>query len=347
MLTRMAAEARALVKPLDPAAHTQPVVPEQARAEDLRRILASAGHGHARRAGSPRAARKLAWGSAAAAVVAGAVATAVTLTASPSLAYNATPAPLVITKTGDAGSAAEILTAIAARAEKSPATAGAYDHLVTESWSLWSRIDDEQVTSAVIPTRTESWRSGDDAGTTITTLGAPTFPSKAHREAWEDSGSPGEKTTPTTQSFAEGRFPAMWSDEPPTDLKALQNWLTIGHPTTNGPAETVVAITDLARENALTPATRANVLRILASLKGLTHEGTATDSQNREGEAFSLVSDHTGLPTHYTLLIDPTTGALLTYEQELRTTAGKLAVKLPAVISYELYLKAEETNQPG
>ncbi|BAL92746.1 hypothetical protein AMIS_75260 [Actinoplanes missouriensis 431] len=351
MLTRMATEVRDMLKPLDPAAGHRSAVPEEARQDDLRRILATAHHDakpHGSRPAQPRpTGRRLAWGSGTAAVVAGAVVATLALGGSPTLAYEATPAPLVITATSDARPAGDVLREIAGRAGRLPAATGPYQHLVTESWSLWTRIDDERVVSAVVPARTESWRGDDGSGKVVVGTGEPYFPSAEHREAWEDDGSYGDGDKARTESFGAGQFPAMWKDAPPADPAKLADWLAIAHPRENGPAETIVAVTDLARERVLDPALRAGVLRILATLPGLTHEGAVVDRMGRAGEAFVLMSDFSGLPTHYTLVVDPRTGELLGYEKELRTTAGKLDVKVPAVIGYDLFVTAGRTSQPN
>ncbi|MEU8237043.1 CU044_5270 family protein [Actinoplanes missouriensis] len=352
MLTRMATEMRDTLKPFDPAAGHRSAVPEEARQDDLRRILATPPRDDTKRhvsrpVGRRTSGRRLAWGSGAAAVVAGAVVATLTLGGSPSLAYEATPAPLVITATSDARPAGDVLREIAGRAGKLPATTGAYQHLVTESWSLWTRVDDERVVSAVVPARTESWRGDDGSGKVVVGTGEPYFPSAEHREAWEDDGSFGDGDKPQTELFGAGQFPAMWKDAPPADPAKLADWLAIAHPRENGPAETIVAVTDLARERVLDPALRAGVLRVLATLPGLTHEGAVVDRMGRAGEAFVLVSDFSGLPTHYTLVVDPRTGELLGYEKELRTEAGKLDVKLPAVIGYDLFVTAGRTAQPN
>ncbi|MEU1756863.1 hypothetical protein ABZ436_29990 [Micromonospora matsumotoense] len=47
------------------------------------------------------------------------------------------------------------------------------------------------------------------------------------------------------------------------------------------------------------------------------------------------------------MIVDPGLGALLGYEEVLTTTAGKLNVAIPAVISYRSYLVAEYGPMPG
>ncbi|MER5704080.1 hypothetical protein ABT023_19365 [Micromonospora sp. NPDC002296] len=105
-------------------------------------------------------------------------------------------------------------------------------------------------------------------------------------------------------------------------------------------------VAELAGVRLLNPAQRAAVLRLLADLPGITVTGTVTDRAGRAGEAFSITSSAHGLPAQYTVIVDPRSGALWGYEEVLTTTAGKLNVTIPAVISYRSYLIAEYAPMP-
>jgi hypothetical protein len=262
----------------------------------------------------------------------------------PRPAYAATPPPLQYT--GGAGPARQLLTDIAqkAAAAPDPARTGDYEHLVVQSWSLWTQVDDERVTSAIIPSRAESWRGPDNSGRRATRYEEPQFTSTSNEWLWRAQNLLRDALDPRSEDYPAGQFPAMWADQPPAgDLDA---WLHVGHPKENGPYETIVAVTDLARERLLTPAARAAALRIVAQLPGLTYDGTGTDRAGRAGAAFSMTTDRSGLPTRHTLILDPATGSLLGYEQMLTTDAGKLNVQAPAVIGYETYLTADYTAFP-
>ena len=341
MNMRMTSEVRRLVGPLDPV--SEPLVGPEERSADLRRILATAVP-TPRRSAVRRRPMLLAAGFAAAALVLVTVGTQVA--GPPDPAYAATPVPLAYTDGG--GDAAGLLTDIAARAAGAPepARTGTDQHLITQSWNLFTQIDGEQVRTAVVPVRTESWRSPIDAGRVDVRYGEPEFPTGSSRLSWRLQGSPGGEASPRTEHFAAGKFPTMWPGSSPT-ASDMTSFLAIGHPARNGAAETLIAVTDLARERVLTPELRAAALRAIAELPGLTYDGRVTDRAGRSGEAFSLVSGHTGLPTRHTLIVDPGTGALLGYEAMLTTTAGKLDVRLPAVISYDTYVTAEYSDTPG
>ncbi|GIE78752.1 hypothetical protein Aph02nite_47020 [Actinoplanes philippinensis] len=331
-------DVRRLLGPADPAGGPPLTGPHDRRA-DLDRILAGAQATEARRARP--VGRRLVMAAAAllALVLAG-----LQFVSVPQPAFAATP-PLLRYSGGD-GSARDALTAIAAKAAAAPdpARVGDYEHLVIQSWGLWTQVDGEYVRSAVIPSRLESWRGPDNSGRRATRFEEPQFSSTGREWLWRAQNLFGDGLDPTSEDYRAGQFPAMWADLPPTgDVDA---WLHVGHPRENGPYETIVAVTDLARERLLTPAVRAAVLRVVAQLPGLTLDGSVTDRAGRTGTAFSVTTDHSGLPTRHTLIVDPVTGVLLGYEQMLTTDAGKLAVRVPAVIGYETYLTADWTTLP-
>ncbi|MEU4161990.1 CU044_5270 family protein [Actinoplanes sp. NPDC026670] len=328
-------DVRRLLGPADPA-DGRPLTAAPGRRADLDRILATPQLRQARPAG-----RRLVAVAAALVLL---VIAGLQFAPQPRPAFAATPPPLQYTAA--AGSAREVLTGIADRAATAsdPARSGDYEHLVIRSWSLWTYVDDERVTSAIIPSRTESWRGSDNSGRRSTSYEKAQFTSLGREVLWRAQNLFDDGLDPWSQEYAAGQFGAMWADQPP--IGDLDRWLHIGHPRENGPFETLVAVTDLARERLLTPATRSGLLRIVAQLPGLTYDGTVTDRAGRAGAAFSITSDRTGLPTRHTLIVDPATGALLGYEQMLPTDTGKLDVRAPAVIGYETYLTADYTTLP-
>ncbi len=339
MTTRAIKELQELLGPIDPGRGESLSSPQQRQA-DLEQILTVVPLRAARR---PR--RSL--------LVAAAVGVTVVLVAVigyqvvplPQPAYAATPAALAYS--GGGGPAEPLLVAIAERAKAAPGPAGRgdHEHLTMVSWDLWSQIDGERVTSAVVPTRTESWRGPNNSGRIMSTHTEPQFPSRSDRWLWRLHGSPGGDRERRISDYQTGRFPAMWPDKPPASGMAA--WLRIGHPVTNGPAETLVAVTDLVRERVLSPAQRADVLQTVAKLPQLRYDGQVTDRAGRQGSAFSVESDYSGLPTRYTLIVDPSTGAILGYESVLTTSAGKLDVRIPAVVTYQTYVVAELSDAPG
>lgn len=256
----------------------------------------------------------------------------------------ATPALLAFQTGGPMTSAREALLKAAASAGRQPDNIGTgkYLYVETQGWYLNTRVSGKVVRSAVIPVRRRQWIAADGSGRIDSAPLPPYFPSARDREAWLADGQPSPQAS--TDNFGPGGLGLMW---PPDSLSADQATLTKqleqGHPVDLGPAETLVAVSDLYNEQPVPPAIRAALLRIVANLPGLSYDGMTTDRAGRKGIGVSLVSA-LGLPTRYIMIFDPVTGQLLDSEQVLTTSAGQLNVPIPAVISYTVYLRSDRTS---
>jgi hypothetical protein len=210
----------------------------------------------------------------------------------------ATPVLLSYPPPAGGSGARERLLTVADAAAAGPASrpADLREHLRIRSWSLFTRIDDRQITSAIVPVETELWRASDDSGRVVQRYGEPQFPDDAARRSWDAPSGLGETHT---ERYGAGEFPAMWRDRPPAATDSAAAWLQIGHPPEHGPAETIVAVTDLARERVLTPGERSAVLRVVAELPGLKYHGSVEDRAGRTGLGFSVESANSGLMTRY------------------------------------------------
>ena len=264
------------------------------------------------------------------------------------VAYQATPEPLVL---GDprSGEAAELLATMASRAATSPTPgSGPYDHLAYEGWYRSTRVDGRVVTSAVLPQVVEVWIGPDGSGRRISAYGAPTLPSPEHERAWRRNGSPGGDGDRRDEPLTPDQPSGWWQGTTlSTDPVQLARQLQHAHPPANGPAEVLVAISDLHKERVLDGPLRGAVLRVLATVPGLEYRGSVADRRGRVGAAFSLEHDLGGLPTRTTFVIDEATGRLLATEDVLTTTAGMLQVPIPSVSSYETFLVAERAEGTG
>ena len=248
-------------------------------------------------------------------------------------AYAATPAELTVLD-GSAFAAAgldatatapQLLEVIAGRATMEPAETGAgrYARIRTESWDLFTRVDGGQVTSEVVPQVRTTWTAADGSGQTIRSY------------LWPD----GDTDTEMTERPAGAAL--MWPlGSLSSDPAVLAQQLQVAHPVANGPAERLVAVQDLYREQPLTPQVRAAVLRFVAATPGLEVTGMVLDRAGRTGLAVHLDSSLGGLPNVETMVIDPADGRVLAAETRLTETAGALNVRVPSVISYESYLEA-------
>lgn len=211
-----------------------------------------------------------------------------------------------------------------------------YAYVNTQSWSLFTRVDGQQVRSAVVPEMREIWVAADGSGRLRVAAGVPSFPSEQSRQAWQAAGRP----RPGIQDirYPGGGLSAMYPRVLPEDVGGLRAALAVSHPVRNGPAETLVAISDLYNEQLPSGLTRASILDALAEVPGLQLQGRTIDRVGRPGVAVGVISTMTGLPTRFTLVFDEHDGRLLDQEQVLTTTAGRLDVPIPSVISYTTYL---------
>lgn len=249
------------------------------------------------------------------------------------VAQAATPTPLTYQALPGGSDPRELLEQIAARTARLPDDTGSgpYAHLLSRGWNLFTSVDGRRVTSKVVPQLTESWISADGAGRSVTTIEEP---GKRPRRAEQRNDPGGLAGTRDLTSLS-------------SDDRVLAEQLAQGHPDQNGPAERLVAIKDTYGQVPVPPPVRAGLLRYLAQTPTLTATGTVTDRAGRPGVAFSLDSDYSGLPTRYTVIIDPDTGKLLATEDTLTSSAGRLNVPIPSVIGYTTYLEADYTDRTG
>ncbi len=251
-------------------------------------------------------------------------------------AYAATPDRLpVVASVATAGLPADgdaesVLNAIAARAAVLPDDTGSgrYARMDSEGWALWTRVDGEQVTSEVVPQRATVWTAADGSGRLV-----------SRRDG------PGRDTDSTDETSAAGDRSLMWPlGSLSTDDAELARQLEQSHPVDNGPAERLVAVTDLASEQPLAPQVRAAVLRYLARTPGLTVDGIVTDRAGRRGVAVHVDTTMSGLPERRALIIDPDDGRVLGAETLLTETAGALNVPVPSVIGYTTFRSGRYTD---
>lgn len=339
-------DVRQMLESLDPAAGVAAPDKEQ-RARNLQRILASAPPPN--RPAQPTRRRLLVAGGLAAVTVAAAVSVGVIqLGQRPAAAHAATPPALDYRPPATSQPAAQRLRQLADIAAAAPPPArppGTVEHLRSANWFLHSAISGGNTTSVVSPEEWESWRTDDHGGRRVQRVLPPTFQSEADRQAWLRGGGKVESRQEITDSPA-GQFYAGWAGRLPTDSTTLRRWIDANSGEREAPVQYVEDVAELAGVRLLGPTERAAVLRLLAELPGMTVAGTVVDRAGRTGEAFSIESDFHGLPTRYIIIVDPSTGGLLGYEEMLTTTAGKLNVRIPAVISYRSYLTADYAPMP-
>ncbi|PWR07248.1 hypothetical protein DKT68_19420 [Micromonospora acroterricola] len=339
-------EVRQVLGGLDPA-RTAPLCDDSRRGQVLARILADdRGAGTARRTVPRRRLVLAAVGAVAVAAAGGGV--AVELYRQPEPAYAATPVMLTYGPPATAEPAStrlRRLAAVAAQQPMPPRPAGTVEHLESTNWFLNSSISGGRTVSAVVPQRWRSWRTDDDAGRMVKKDLPPMFRSDADRRQWKKWGGRVESSE-KVHDYAAGEFYSGFRGAVPTDAAALRGWLRAGGSAPQAPVQYLEDAAQLAGVRLLNPPQRAAALTLLADLPGITVTGTVTDRAGRTGEAFSITTNAHGLPAQYTVIVEARSGTLLGYEEVLTTTAGKLNVTIPAVITYRSYLVAEYAAPP-
>lgn len=340
-------EVEKVYKMVDPARYTGQQTSQAERQADLERILAT-GPEPAQRPARRHSRRRTVLIGAIAVTAAGSAVVSTVLfgpTAQPAQAV--TPRPLALHSGVPPLPAASMLEKIAQRAEHDSSgrstRPGSSGHFVQDSWSLSTRIDGVQVTSAVIPERRETWKKPDGSTRWTVRTQPPHFASDKEREVWKDAGAIGEEPL---QRSGEGKPADPWDEssrDAPGDVKGMRGWLSAGYEG-SGPGELFDAVSARNLDTAFRPAQRAAILRVLKDAKGIAYRGTVTDRAGRSGAAFTIRTDSGGLPQTSTLVFASDTGKLLAYEEQLDGNAGALKVGPHAVIHYVTYLVSEATR---
>ena len=227
-------------------------------------------------------------------------------------AVAATPPVLGYASAPREAGAVDQLRDIARRAEDIPNDVGTGPaaQLDYTTWSLFTRVDGVDTRSDVVQEKISKRIEPDGLRRIRTTL-----------EGGDDTG------RETNDEIAGGPAIRLGST-----LPEVRKQLAIRNPA--GPMGRFNAVVETLLESPATPAARAALIRYLAATPGIAARGKVQDRMGRQGAAFQISSDTSGLPTDYTLILDPATGAFLGYEELLTTDAGKLNVPVPSVISY-------------
>ncbi|MEU0186533.1 CU044_5270 family protein [Streptomyces sp. NPDC006207] len=322
---------------LDPAMGRAELLTAAERGTLLERTLRTPRENGAAR---PRRSGARAWGLAvAAAAAATAIAVVVPQVSGPAAqpAYAVTPEPLPLRHSDRP--AAEVLEALAGRVGVLPddSPSSGTERFVQDSWSLSTRIDGIQVTSAIVPERRVTWKKPDGSQTWRVRTLEPQFQTAEQRETWEDAGSLGSAPEEYTDSAGPADPEDVRHQEAPSDAEGMKRWLRAGYET-HGAGELFDSVAERYLDNSFSPAQRAALLRVLSTVEGVEYRGVVRDRAGRSGDAFSVATTYGGLPKVQTLVFDPRRGQLLSYDEQLTNDAGALNVKVPAVVLYINYL---------
>jgi hypothetical protein len=225
--------------------------------------------------------------------------------------------------------AARLLHEIADRTQALPDDTGSgrYTYTNRKGWHLHSTVLGRSVTSEVVPEEVETWFADDGSGRRRLSATLPGGEVQADDERWEA-----------------GHGKLSRRDPLPVEAALLEAELARTNPAANGPAQRIVAVTDYNLERPVEPALRAALLRYLAATPTITITGKVTDRAGRQGIGFHVDSAYSGLPSRYTVIVDPGNGQLLAREDVLTTSAGALNVPIPSVKGYTVFQSAGHTD---
>lgn len=327
------------------------------RRDAMRRLLEDtvAGEASARRRPKPRPSLRLAlWpaaGLAAAAAVAAAVLVAGDL-GGDDTAYAATP-PVLSAELGIGSPAADELRTLATAAAREPVTYAAAEPMVsTERWVLSvtevapaegaatrSMDGTPDLTSAVIPMMRELRFRPDGSVHVRETQGEPRYPTAEWSES-DDAGIAG--TVLLDETLAAGELTSNYPAPLAADPAVLREQLLSVWPQAEDPAAALFqSLHEVANTRPIEASVQAAALTMLADEPGVVALGETTDRRGRPALAFGTDSADTtgsGESTRYVLLVDPSTGHLLGYEQVLTGDGSALGLEAPAIIAYTAYL---------
>jgi hypothetical protein len=266
---------------------------------------------------------------------------------------NAATPPLLLPIDEPGVASRPLLEHLAAAAERQPPLGdGHYRYHRSASWYLHTTVHDaDTASSVVVPAVTESWVAPDGSGLVREAQGDPVDARRPGPDADHRAVDELPDGDPETTMFEPGDLYYPPTSSLPRDPDALRRVL-VAHDDGEVPDHAVlfVSLQELVAQQRLGPDLLAAFYRMLAAETSLRSFGRVTDRAGRDGIAVGFDSDDGGLPTRYLLIADPETGTPLGSEEILTTDAGKLAVDVPAVIGYAVYLaggNVDDVHQRG
>jgi hypothetical protein len=240
--------------------------------------------------------------------------------------YLTTPQPVTGTPSGG-----QVLLALSRAAAGRPAPqVQRYAYVERQQWRL-PTAGERAPKGAAQPTVIRSWLAADGSGRVITAT------ARAN----------GNYVDATTTTLSGPSLPALSSLQ--SSPSALARLIGVGsHPGSgDAPAWELNGFARLAEQQPIPPGDEAVLLRLLARIPGLVNRGTVLDRDGRVGLAVSLDSSFIGETVRYTLVLDPSTGALEEEDQALVGEAGPLDVRDSSVLAYTTFVDGGYVSSPN
>lgn len=230
------------------------------------------------------------------------------------------PTPL-----GTARPAAAPLRALATRISAGACdTAARYDYVQLRQWVIDTRAAGGRTRLTTALLQYEHWLATDGSGRAIAVT----------------TRTPAVENPPTDDIYPPGASPVT-PGRIPDDAGLAHDRLNSITTLAAGPCAALQAFAELNQWQVPVRAARAALLNVLADTDGLTYHGTVSDRAGRPGFAVAATSNNGA--SRDLLLIDLTSGNLLTHEQTALQDPGKLGITAPTVLSYTLYVAQDHT----
>lgn len=208
-------------------------------------------------------------------------------------------------------------------------TSGRYTYIRTSGWNTVIDASPDGRIQMIRPQDKQIWYLADGSGRITTKQLPPAYPNEESRRYWEQQA-PAPSPTPHTsaQSDHTADLPAgqIGPQEPlPPDPARLAAMLGVDQIAEHGPGMVFTSVRDVYATRLVPQQTRAQILRILADLDGISWRGTTKDRAGRPGVAISI----DGTNAEQLLIFDPRTGTLLAWDEVERptdTVAGALLI---------------------
>lgn len=284
------------------------------------------------RPSAPRRRARLAWGLAAATVVA-ALVSALLFTGQTTAPAVAAPRPLLV----QADSAPVSLETLAERAQAAAADGAPKLRKGThvQAWSMGMSDDKPPIT--LPEERIVRWNA-DDSHTEIVVATDPRHPGRP--VLTDEDGEP--RPVEDGHVLSRRTYPPSWSDAPPqspppTDVTRLRAYLQeAGYSKTPlHTGELLDAVASLLDTWTLGARESATLARLLADTEGLRALGQVTDRLGRRGQAYA----YDGSGARRMLIMDPATGAVLGLETTFTRADPEYGVKAGDVMSYSAWMR--------
>lgn len=267
---------------------------------------------------------------------------------------------LVVALTGGGGGGggaheapvASVLDQVAATAssQRGKAVRQPYTYLKTREVAVNTTDADARSWRVYQSTTREEWVTRNGSGRLRVVAGPSRFVDAADKAEWEGAGRPsflalgfGRRTERRwlAAGMLRGRVQTL-----PTEAKVLAGRLraeALAEGSEIPPAAaTLQLIAEDLRNPVATPALRRALYQSTKYLPGIENLGQVRDPEGRNGAAVGLTVSRSGGPTQYSLIFDPSTSGVLSFQATALEPEGAGAPDGPAILRATVYVESRE-----